>query len=416
MSEWQNHRLKTIFRETRDTVGERSPDYQLLSLTKGGVIVRDLSTGKGKFPSDFGTYKIVRDGQIIFCLFDIDETPRTVGLSHHNGMITGAYDVFNIIDANPKFVEYFFLSIDDIKGLKPYYTGLRKVVSLDTFLNIRIPLPPRPEQDQIVRYLDWKVSQVNRLINVKKKQIELLQEQKRGIINNAVTKGLNHDVLVKGSGVEWLGEVPEHYVITKLKTLGVFQSGINLTSLQIQDKGEYPVYGGNGLRGYYHEFLFDGSYLLVGRQGALCGNVHKVDGKFWPTEHAVTVTTTTFVETEWLFYMLKVMNLNQYSRAAAQPGLSIDYIKNIFTFYPPLEEQRQIVSYLNEKCTMIDSLVESFQLEISLLHEYRTRLISDVVTGKMDVRNVSVPDFEEVEEAAEEDDVSNDETEEADEE
>jgi len=114
---WQTRRLKTILKETKDTVGANSSDYQLLSLTKGGVIIRDLSTGKGKFPSDFGTYKIVRSGQIIICLFDIGETPRTVGLSNHNGMITGAYDVFHIENASPRFIEYYFLAIDDVKGI-----------------------------------------------------------------------------------------------------------------------------------------------------------------------------------------------------------------------------------------------------------------------------------------------------------
>ena len=104
-------------------------------------------------------------------------------------MITGAYDVFSIENANPRFIEHYFLAIDDIKGLKPYYTGLRKTVSMDKFLNITVPLPPRDEQDQIVRYLDWKVSRINKLINAKRRQIALLGEQKRAVVNHTLTRG-----------------------------------------------------------------------------------------------------------------------------------------------------------------------------------------------------------------------------------
>ena len=163
MREWETRRLKTFLTETKEIVGEKSSDYTLLSLTKSGVIVRDMSAG-GKFPSDFRTYKIVSSGQIIFCLFDVDETPRTVGLSKHNGMITGAYNIFNITNINPKFLEYYFLAIDDVKGLKPLYTGLRKVINKDIFLQLKILFPPRDEQDQIVRYLDWKVSGINKYV------------------------------------------------------------------------------------------------------------------------------------------------------------------------------------------------------------------------------------------------------------
>jgi type I restriction enzyme S subunit len=371
-------------KESKATVGAESASYTLLSLTKNGVIVRDLSQMKGKFPSDFGTYKAVEDGQIIFCLFDIDETPRTVGLSHHNGMITGAYDVFSISGINPEYLKYYYSSLDDVKAMRPLYTGLRKVIGITTFMQTPLPLPPRDEQDQIVRYLDWKVSQINRLINLKKRQIALLEEQKRTVINAAFANNMS-----------WRS--------CKLKHLARFKSGVNLTSNDITTDGLYPVYGGNGLRGFYPKFSHDGEYLLVGRQGALCGNVHYVNTSFWATDHAITVMPYPIATAKWLFYYLSWMNLNQYSMAAAQPGLSVEYIINLEARLPTIEEQQIIAIQLESQCANTDKLICKITAQISLLHEYRTRLISDVVTGKLDVCGVEVPQYEAVEEMAEED-------------
>jgi len=204
---WDLVRNKVLLHETKTTVGSEHAKYQLLSLTKGGVIIRDISSGKGKFPNDFGTYKTVSDGQIIFCLFDIDETPRTVGLSKYNGMITGAYDVFSINGVNSRFLEYYYISLDNVKAMRPLYTGLRKVIGINTFLQTHFPLPPRDEQDQIVRYLDWKVSQINKLISAKRRQIALLQEQKRAVIENTLQNSDSPIMLCR--------------------YLGTFQNGIN---------------------------------------------------------------------------------------------------------------------------------------------------------------------------------------------
>lgn len=158
---WTLVRLRNLLKECNNQVGSRK-DLPLLSLTKKGVILRDIDSGKGKFPKDFESYKIVEPDHLIFCHFDIDETPRTVGLSNLNGMITGAYDVFNISEmVNKHFIYYYFLAVDDQKALRPYYSGLRKVVQLPKFLGIQIPIPPLDEQKKIVEYLSTKISQID---------------------------------------------------------------------------------------------------------------------------------------------------------------------------------------------------------------------------------------------------------------
>ena len=122
---------------------------------------------------------------------------------------------------------------------------------------------------------------------MQQKMIDLLNERKQVIIQNAVTKGLDENVEMKDSGVEWIGMIPKHWKIIRIKHLAKLQSGSNLTSNEISDTGSYPVYGGNGLRGFYGSYNCEGSHVLIGRQGALCGNINYAEDKFWATEHAV---------------------------------------------------------------------------------------------------------------------------------
>ena len=144
-SHWNIIRHKNVLAEHKELVGKNEKQYTLLSLTLKGVIIRDLSEGKGKFAKDYDKYVVVDPGDFIFCLFDVDETPRTVGLSKHHGMITGAYDVFKPHDINSEYFYYYYLSLDNAKALKPLYSGLRKVIPFPSFMAIKFPVPPRRE-------------------------------------------------------------------------------------------------------------------------------------------------------------------------------------------------------------------------------------------------------------------------------
>ena len=133
---------RAMLRRRKVFVGERHSEYELLSLTKAGVIVRDISTGRGKFSADMGTSQEVRVGDLIFCLFDVPETPRTVGLSTHGGMITGAYTVFECRNNQlARFLEAFYIAMDDRKLLSPLYSGLRNTIPPSTFLGTKTPTP-----------------------------------------------------------------------------------------------------------------------------------------------------------------------------------------------------------------------------------------------------------------------------------
>jgi len=164
------------------------------------------------------------------------------------------------------------------------------------------------------------------------------------------------------------------------------QAGKNITSEQISEEGAYPVYGGNGIRGYFNSYNYHGTYLLIGRQGALCGNIHKVSGNFWATEHAVVTTPHENVNLDYFYYLLIGMNLNQFvSQTAAQPGLAVGAIQNLKTCLPPPFEQQAIVAYLDAKCAQIDRLISIKQSKIEKLQQYKKSLIYEYVTGKKEV-------------------------------
>lgn len=383
-SHWEVFRNKDVFHERKYAVGKNSSNYTLLSLTKRGVIIRNIDDG-GKFPTEFDTYKVVEPGDFVFCFFDVDETPRAVGLSSEYGMITGAYTVLRQSIANSQYLYYYYLSIDEAKALKPLYTGLRKTVPLNAFMSMQIYLPPRAEQDAIVRYLDSSTSEIDKAIAMQQKMIDLLNERKQIIIQNAVTKGLDENVEIKESGVEWIGRIPKHWGLIKIKHLAKLQSGSNLTSNDISDIGLYPVYGGNGQRGYYNRYNCEGSYILIGRQGALCGNINYAEGKFWATEHAVVCYPKKGYNTLWLGETLRLMNLGQYSLATAQPGLAVERINGLYLPYPALEEQNGIALFLKNKIDKIDLYAKYCQRQITLLQERKQIIINEVVTGKVRV-------------------------------
>ena len=269
--------------------------------------------------------------------------------------------------------------------------------------SFHVPSPPLPEQAAIVRFLDHADRRIRRYIRTKQKLIALLEEQKQAIIHQAVTgqidvrTGLPYPAY-KPSGVEWLGDVPEHWEVRRIKTLCSMKSGDGITTMSIEPTGEYPVYGGNGLRGYTSNYTHDGNFALIGRQGALCGNVHIARGQFWASEHAVVVTIHSDHVLEWFGAILGVMNLNQYSIAAAQPGLAVERVLNLWVPVPPSEEQAVIATDIEQQTAYIDVTVNRDHRQISFLREYRTRLITDVVTGKLDVREAAAQLPDEVKE------------------
>ncbi|HUX78449.1 MAG TPA: restriction endonuclease subunit S [Alphaproteobacteria bacterium] len=195
----------------------------------------------------------------------------------------------------------------------------------------------------------------------------------------------------KDSGVEWLGEVPEHWEVKRVKDLSRLQSGDSIVSEQIEEKGKYPVYGGNGLRGYYSKYTNNGEYILIGRQGALCGNINYASGKFWASEHAVVAYLKQSIDMKWYGEMLRIMNLNQYSLAAAQPGLAMDRIKRLLLPVPPFPEQTAIAAYLDIKTAQLDRKIDLLTQKATQYGKLKQSLINETVTRGLD-KSVAMKD------------------------
>ena len=307
--------------------------------------------------------------------------------SLENGYAFGSSELFSV---RPQKIvgRYLFYSLQTpyfLDGGAATMTGVGglKRVSSYYMKNVKIVLPPLSEQSAIASYLDTQCAEIDEIIAQAKASIEDYKQWKASIIYEAVTKGLDPNVEMKDSGIEWIGRMPAHWTAPALKHLCTMQAGKNLISEQISTSGRYPVYGGNGQRGYYSDYNVNGNFLLVGRQGALCGNVHCVSGKFWATEHAVVTTPSKITNISYLYYLLIAMDLNQYaSNSAAQPGLSVGNILTVKTLLPPIDEQVRISEFLDNCCPRIDEVITEKQSLIDDLESYKKSLIYEVVTGK----------------------------------
>lgn len=408
---WALNRNKAFLKESKDVVGESSKDYNLLSLTKSGIIPRDVASGKGKFPSDFSTYKIICPGDMVFCLFDIDETPRTVGLSSHHGMLTGAYDVFHVTAISSKYMLYYYLALDDVKAMRPLYKGLRKTINVDTFLGTKLPVPPRDEQDQIVRYLDWQVSKINRLIAAKRKRIELLNQTIAYNLERIICEGMHGEELVE-TGNPWISTAPKswnklrHKNILTEKRIVVGDTYSQYTLLSLTTKGIIvrDISSGKG------KFPSDFSTYQVVQPSDMVFCLFDVDetprtvglsAYTGMITGAYTVYETHDVLPEFLLHYFTAID-NKKGFKPLYSGLRKVIGKDVFSrqsiYLPSVEEQKEIVAAIDASQKKCKKAMDLFEQEIIALTDLRTRLISDVVTGQIDVRGIEITDDERAEE------------------
>ena len=399
-----------LVRRRKVLVGKHHRDYRLLSLTKQGVIVRDISTGKGKFSSDMGTSQEVRNGDLVFCLFDVPETPRTVGLSRHDGMITGAYTVFEgLRKGSSEYFELFYKAMDDRKLLSPLYSGLRNTIPAERFLGTKTPQPPPTEQAAIVRFLDWGNGRLERAIRAKRKVIALLNEQKQAIIHRAVTRGLDPSVPLKPSSIPWLGDIPQHWEVMRLKRLGEVKIGLTYSPAEmVGETGTLVLRASNVRNGVIvsadnvyvskkvpaNLLVREGDILICVRSGSrnLVGKTALITREVAGMTYGAFMSLLRSKNNEFVYW---VLNSNLFACVMAQfetstiNQLTQSDLKSLFIPVPPMTEQAEIAAYLKSATSGIHVAISRLEREIELLREYRTRLVADVVTGKLDVREAA---------------------------
>ncbi len=304
---------------------------------------------------------------------------------------------------NNKFIYYYLLCAkDDLQSLGQGSTFIE--LSSHNLKDYKSPLPSFPEQQSVANYLDHKTHQVDTLIEKKQKQIDILKEQLAAIINHAVTKGLNPNVKMKDSGIEWLGEIPTHWVIKKIGHCATILRGSGYQNVTKVDEGEDSI---KMIRiSDFHEFapidventeimqnyLVSKNDILFAGTGSV-GIIMFVDNSMEGYIHSYNILKIRVnnMNSRFLYYSLDSHNIKEQENilytGSAQHFLDIESIANLKICYPPKSEQSIIVEYLDKKSYEINTIIQQEQQLITKLLEYRTTLISDAVTGKIDVRD-----------------------------
>ncbi len=335
--------------------------------------------------NEYSALKIYSAGSIAIAMYGA--TIGRLGILGINATVNQACCVFSKPTVFDPLFLYYWLQMRKPILLSLSTGGGQPNLSQDDLKQLRIPIPPINEQKGIVSFLNRKTAEIDELISKKEELLKQLDEKRSTLITQAVTKGIDPTLPMKDSGIAWLGVIPTHWGITALHHITMLKSGESIIATMMDENEEFPVYGGNGFRGYYSGYTHNGDYILIGRQGALCGNINYASGKFWASEHAIVLTPTKAISTTWLGELLKAMNLNQYSVSAAQPGLSAEAIGRLKIPLPPFEEQQAIAEEIEKKTATIDRQKAQVTEAVELLKEYRSALITDAVTGKMDVHS-----------------------------
>ena len=377
----------------------------IISLSMNGVIVRDLDAG-GKMPTSFDGYQYIESGNLLMCLFDIDVTPRCIGLIKCNGLTSPAYSQFFLTSrANAGYYNYYYTMLDNDKTLVHLAKNLRHSLTEEQLGTISTIVPPIAEQIKISDYLDKKCEEINSVVAQLQEEIETLEEYKRSVITEAVKKGLDPDVEMRDSGVEWIGDIPEHwetkrgkYMFTQRNTRG---NNIELQLLSPTQKfGVIPQSLYEELSGFTAVKLnekTDFTSLKTIHKGDYCISLRSFQGGFEYSQYEGVVSPayqvfypTVTIARDYYKFLFKTQvfidEMNSYTMSL-RDGKNIAYedFANTYIPIPPVEEQQQIADHLDEKCTEIDAVISEKKQQIKTIEEYKKSLIFEYVTGKKEV-------------------------------
>ena len=396
---WEVRRIKTLFRE----LDERSSDGrgELLSLTRAkGLVPQSEASNRIASVADLSNYKTCYPGVLV--MNRMQAWSGMFAVASMDGLVSPDYCVFGAIDpCHVKYFEHLFktplLVAQFARKSKGIGSGFNRLYT-DDFGSTPIACPPLPEQRAIVRYLDHVDRRIRRYVDAKEKLVALLEEEKQAVVNQAVTRGLDPNVPLKPSGVDWLGDVPEHWEISRVKTefISLNHRRVPLSAVE---RGEmsvrrYDYYGASGVIDQVDDYLFDGELLLIAEDGAnlVLRNLPLAiiaRGKFWVNNHA-HILKPRRGNLQYLAAVMERLNYTPWISGAAQPKLTLDRLMSIAIAVPPKSEQDEIISKASAEISSLDAAIARARRQIGLLQEYRTRLIADVVTGKLDVREAAV--------------------------
>ena len=405
---WTSTKMREVFSERREKVSDK--DYPPLSVGKMGVVPQ-LDTAVKTDNGD--NRKLIKKGD--FAINSRSDRKGSGGMSNYDG---SASLIITVLKPHHELnVNFYHYLLRNHYFSEEFYRNGKGLVSdlwttkWEEMRNIYIPIPPRDEQDQIVHYLDWKISRINHLIHGHQKQIKLLKERRQTIIDRAATQGINKNVMLKNSGANWIPLIPEHWNVVYAKKLfaqrkdKAFPNDIQLTSSQkygIISQEEFMKIEGRRLTVVMtgedilkHVGIGDFVISMRSFQGGL--EYSYVEGKI-SSAYVMLISNKEKVYDEYFKWLLKskpYIKALQGTSDLVRDGQALRYANFAKVYLPeiPLDEQKEIAEYIAAEVAKIDNALPTFQKEIELLREYRTRLISDVVTGQIDVRDVVIPEY-----------------------
>lgn len=422
---WQVLPHRAVFTEVKER-NHPAADMLSVTITKGVIRQQALledSSKKDSSNQDKSAYKFIRPGDITYN--KMRAWQGAVGASDYEGIVSPAYVVQRPREgAVSRYLHYLLRTPAFAKEAERWSYGITSDMwSLrpEHFKMIYSCLPPLPEQSAIVRFLVHADQRIGRYIRAKQKLIKLLNEQKQAIIHRAVTRGLNPNVHLKPSGVEWLGDVPEHWEVRPLKRIAWFKSGAGFPiSEQGGQDSEIPFLRVSDMTRMGNETWIDtadstvsketavrlgafvfpaGSIIFPKVGGALLTNKRRLLRMPSCIDNNVMGCVVRGANLDYAFALLQQLDLGRLAKPGPVPAIGEGDVREIKVPVPPVAEQTLIVQSVHDRTTSLVSAISSAYREISLLREYRTRLIADVVTGKIDVREAAARLPEEAEES-----------------
>lgn len=397
---WNIKRFRYLSSVSKDRNDDEN-DRQMLAVSQYyGIIPKKYEVENQKrSKADSLNYLIVNKNQLVLNTMWLNY--GGIGVSKHDGIVSPAYRVYSLNDeVIPRFIHYLFRSEIYIDEYTRLMYGIRPnslQVSVEDFGNLPTLIPTIPEQQSIADFLDLRTRQIDKFIQKRLNQIELIKEYRKVLINNAVTKGLNPDSPTKDTGIDWLGKIPHHWNVSRVKY--EFESLDNMRiplSAEVRGTMEnkiYDYYGASGVIDKVDDYIFDETLILLGEDGANLILRSKplaflAKGKYWVNNHA-HVLKPKQGNIEYLVNLLEAVDYQPYVTGSAQPKLTADNLRNVKIPIPPIQEQNLIANALSEISTKTNKEISQLNKQINLLREYRMTLISESVSGKIDVRGIN---------------------------
>ncbi|MFR9606806.1 MAG: hypothetical protein SNI42_07415 [Rikenellaceae bacterium] len=401
---WGKERIKHCFNER---VEKGFPEEPLLSATQSsGVIPQSLYANRVvTAQKDLHLLKLVEVGDFVISLRSFQ---GGIEYAYYRGIISPAYTVMTPHSISRGYFRYLAKSKDFIGLLQTCVTGIREGQNIDykALKNNRLPIPSAEEQAQIVRYLDWKVALADKFVADRRKLIELLKEYRQAEINKAVTKGLNHDAPMRNSGIDWIGDVPAHWVKYSLsqateeyKCSNKYIQNNNLLSLSYGEVISKDINKTDGLLpASFNNYQVVKHGIIVLRltdlqndQKSLRVGLSKKEGIL--TSAYTYLKCKDYVSPEFTHLLLHSYDIRKvfYGMGGGlRQSLSYQELRKLSLFAPSQAEQQQIAAYLDTISERVKKAIEDIEQQIKLVVEYKTTLISHVVTGKVDVRGIEI--------------------------